>query len=179
MLTTQLQVLKAAIAAETDQTLVNARTAGNNTDIAAFYNAPSAFVVWRSSMPSSEVQDAIAWANMTPSDTPDGSEIGKHRELRCQSKQFNLQNLIVGRESISVGRANIRAGLQDALTNIPRGAGGAIQAANWVAVRAAMQRNASRVEALFATGTGTGATPGNLVFEGTISREDIIAAFAS
>lgn len=180
MLTTQqLQTLRSAIDAETAPVVVQARTAGNNTDIASFYNGASSFVVWRSTMPASEIQDAIAWANMTPADAPDGSEVGKHRELRCQSKQFNLQNLIVGRDSISVGKSNIRAGLQDALTNIPSGAGGAVQAANWVAVRTAMQRAANRVEALFATGAGTSATPGSLVYEGAISREDIIAAFAS
>ena len=125
--TTQLQTLKAAITGATDPTLIAARDAGNNTDIAAWFNVASEFIVWRSSTSVSEVQDAVVWANMTPAGAPDGTAAWTNRALGCQGKQFNLQNLIVGRDQINSGKANIRAGLQDALTNVPSGAGGAMQ----------------------------------------------------
>jgi hypothetical protein len=171
-------VLKAAIVGATDQALIDARNAGNNTDIAAWFKADSEFVVWRSSVSVAEVQDAVVWANMTPADAPDGTTAWTNRALACQGKQFNLQNLIVGRDQINSGKANIRAGLQDALTNVPSGAGGASQSAGWVTIRDAMKRNANRGEALYATGTGTSATPGSLVWEGVVSRELVLESMA-
>ena len=69
-------------------------------------------------------------------------------------------------------RANIRSGID----------------ATWVgtsadlAVRATVythcKRLATRVEKLFATGTGTDATPGLLVFEGTINYRDVADAMS-
>lgn len=175
----QLVILKSAITNAVDQTLIDARNAGNNTDIAAWFNVASEAIVWRSSTSVSEVQDAVVWANMTPADVPDGTTAWTNRALACQGKQFNLQNLIVGRDRINSGKANIRAGLQDALTNIPSGVGGASQSAGWVTIRDAMKRAATKGEALYATGTLTSATPGNLVWEGTITRETILDALAS
>lgn len=177
--TTQLRALKAAIVGATDQALVDARNAGNNTDTAAWFNVASEFIVWRSSTSVAEVQDAVVWANMTPADAPDGTTAWTNRSLACQGKQFNLSNLIVGRDQINSGKANVRAGLQDALTNVPSGAGGALVSAGWTTIRDAMKRNATRGEALYATGTGTSATPGNLVWEGTITRDLVLEAMAS
>lgn len=177
----QLITLKAAIAAETDPTFVANRTAGATGAMAAFYNTDSAVTVWRSFTTVDTLFNAIAWANLTPVDAADSTQLWMNRALAAQSKQFNLQTLLAGRTTLNTGFVNIRNGLQDALTNLPTGAAGAIIAAGWVnGVRLAVQRLAKRGEALFAAGgAGTPATPHDLVFEGTVSNNDIILALAS
>lgn len=139
--------------------------AGNLTGLLSWLNGPSTFVAWRSVTPASDVMDAIAWASMTPTDTPDGGAAALQREYRCQGKQLNLQIMLQGRESIPTGRANVRAGLSDALLNVPAGAGGTMLDAGWLGagkVKAAISRFASNAEKVFATGTGTANAPGTL-----------------
>ena len=60
MLTSQqLPALKAAILAETDPAFVEYRTNGQNTLMAAFYNAASTFVVYKSSETVASVGQAV------------------------------------------------------------------------------------------------------------------------
>lgn len=173
----QIAVLKAAITAEIDPTFVALRQAGATGAMTEWYNAPSTYVVWRSTTQAADIFDAIVWANLTPADTPDGTAQWQNRSLACQGKQFNIQTLLAGREAIGSGKPNVRAGLQDALTNVPAGAAGANIAAGWATVRVAMQRAANRAEKLYATGLGTAATPGVLAFEGGLVEYDIVQAF--
>ena len=175
--TAQIAILKAAITAEIDPTFVALRQAGATGAMTEWYNAPSTYVVWRSTTPAADIFDAIVWANLTPADTPDGTAQWQNRSLACQGKQFNIQTLLAGRETIGSGKPNVRSGLQDALTNVPAGAAGANIAAGWAAVRVAMQRAATRAEKLYATGLGTAATPGVLGFEGGLVEYDIVQAF--
>lgn len=172
----QRTALKAAILAETNSTLVAARATGNVGAIAEFYNAESAAYVWKSSVPVSDIFSMITWASMTPVDVPDGTQAWANRSLACQGKQFNLQTMLAGRETLPSSKANIRAGLQDALTNIPAGPGGTAIAANWVGVRDLMKRLATRCEALFAVGAGSQGAPSDLVFNGYVTVEEVIQA---
>ncbi len=168
----QLTALKAFILA--DQTL--AALGRNDTEVARLLNLPSTFYVWRSTTPADAVADAILWDRLTPVDTPDGSAVQTNRLLLCQAKQMNLQVLLQGRENVGTGRSNLRAGLSDALLNVPSGAGGATQDAGWLGagrVKATITRLASVVEKVFATGTGTTGAPGVLVFEGSVGIADI------
>ena len=176
----QLQALKADILANPDLAAQPAGPDGSFA-IAALYNleASPIFVVWRTVTPIADIENAITWANFTPTDTPDASQTWMNRALACQGKQFNLQIMIQGKALISSGRANIRAGLNDATTNIPSGVGGALLSGGWLTIKAAMTRNATRAERLFATGTGTSGTPGDLVFEGKLTYQDIEQARAS
>lgn len=160
---------------------LNSLVAANDVvEIARIYNLDAApdFFVWRTFVPTEEIFDAINWASLTPTDAPDLTTTWGNRSLACQGKQFNLQTLLAGRERINTGRANIRAGLQDALTNIPAGAGGALISAGWPAVKTAITRKASRVERFFATGTGTQAAPGVIVHEGPVSYSEISTILA-
>lgn len=175
----QLITLKAAIAAETDPVFVGYRTAGSTGSMADWYNVPSTVVVWRSTTPTGEVFNSVTWANLTPNDIPDGTLVWECRSLACQGKQFNLQTMLGGQQSVASGKVNIRNGLQDALTNVPAGAAGALIGAGWLVVRAAIQRFATSGEKIFATGTGTAALPSDLGFEGSISNGDILKALAS
>lgn len=176
----QLTTLKAAIQAETDPTFVGYRDSGSTGLMAEWFNGASAFVVWRTYTPSAEIANALNWANFTPKDTPDGTTLWGNRALACRCKQENIQNLFLASGGfVASGRANIRQGLQDSLTDIPAGTGGTLVSGGWAAVRTAMQRVATRGEKVFATGTGTSANPGSLTFEGMVSDSDVVQALAS
>lgn len=187
----QLQTLKTSIAANTNtvlyagsQTAIN--VVPNNDDgniaIAGWYNLTAVpdYFVWRD-LPMETVLNTITFASMTPSDavpTADALtvQIWTARSLSCQGKQFNLQNLTIGRSTAPMKRSNYRAAMQDCLTNIPAGAAGALIAANWVGVRDGAKFTATNAEELFASGAGTTANPSDLSFEGKLSGADISAA---
>lgn len=169
----ELILLKTALLADTDPEVISAVSGGNATRLAELYNLPSSVVVWKTSVPVSDIFDAVVWANMTPAAAPDGTALWTNRNLQCQSKQLALQTILMGRESINGTKANLRTGLQDALTALPSKADGTSQAAGWVAVAAVLKRFANKTEAIFSTGTGTTATPGTLVWEGLVNYNDI------
>ena len=182
MTTAQLATLRADINA--DGTLSQFP---NNADgayaIAAAYNllASPLFYVWCSNVAVDQIFNAVTWANLTPTDAPDTTQLWMNRALCCQGKQFNIQTMLTGRTTLLTGLATVRAGLQDALTNIPSGASGAILSAGWVALRdGPLKRTATRGEKLFAdTAGGNGlalATPAALVVEGQIQPQEIQAA---
>ncbi len=103
--------------------------------------------------------------------------IFQSRQLACQTKQMNIQTMLTGRDTIDGSKANIRAGLQDALTNIPSGANGAVRSAGWTNVRdGVIARVVTRLEKLFATG-GNGSTPATaatLVVEGDLFTAELV-----
>lgn len=170
----QLQALKAAILA--DASIASLVAAGATGAIAEYLRGDSSFVVWRSQTPASDVFNAVAWAALTPTDPPDGTQQWLNRAMLCQGKQLNLQILLQGNPFIASAKQKIRDGFQDALTAVPSGAGGATQTAGWSAVRLAMQRVASKYEQIFATGVGSAAIPGALVVEGVCSDYNVVQA---
>lgn len=180
--TAQLATLKAHILASADPAVIAAIGGGqigrNDTLLAQLYNLPSASVVWRSAMPGDEVRNIITWANMTPAMTPDGTALWTNRALYAQAKQISLQTMVQGQSSIPCGVAGIRAGLQDCLTNLPTANDGGTLAAGWQTLRAAMQRFSTVAEQVYIAGTGTGATPVDLVVEGTVTIANIGQAFS-
>ena len=126
--------------------------------IAEAYNLPSAnFVVWKTLVSVDEImRNGIAW------DQVDNLSVGKARIWDWMSR--------LG--SFNCSKANIRSGID----------------ATWVGTAAALavratvythcKRLATRVEKLFATGTGTTGNPGLLVFEGAINYRDVSDAMA-
>jgi len=171
----QLVLIRAAIDADPALSSMPQTSSGADA-IATALNATAnpAFVVWQSSTSAQVIFDAVSWANLTPADAPDGTTLWTNRALACQGKQFNLQTILAGRETISSNKASIRAGLQDALTSLPSGTGGVLRSGGWATVQTAMQRNATRAEkALITSGAGTTGSPGNLGFEGQLSYVDI------
>lgn len=183
----QLTVLKAAIAAETDPVFVDHRANGNNSGMSIWFAQPvnPAFYVWKSSVNTDDVFDAINWALLTPADVPSAAdsvqliETQINRGLVCQTKQINLQILLQGRQTINATKLRVRQALTDSLQNVPSGASGAAQDAGWAQVKATMYRPVNRGEKIFATGTGTTGVPGLAGWEGNVSRDDILAALAS
>lgn len=170
--------------------------AGDALLIAEWYNLTAVpdFFVWKD-LPMEDVLNLITFANMTPVDAiptvtslpsnPTSAQNSTYsnqmatvhqwngRSLSCQGKQFNLQNLTIGRNVAPMKRTNYRAAMQDCLTNIPAGVNGAALAANWVGVRDAAKRLTNNLERVFATGTGSQAVPGDVVVEGTITGDEI------
>ena len=202
MLTTaQLQALKADIAANTNTINgVQIKDMPLNDDandaIAQWYSAIASpdFFVFRSNVPANEISDQVTWANYTPQDAiaADGSNaaVWQARSLACQGKQFNLQLLLPSGQLFNAGRINLRAGLNDATTALPSGANGASRSGGWTGILAILRRQALRIEKLFAVQTsGVGVTGGDalgattnpalLVYEGTVSYQDIGNARAS
>lgn len=174
--TTQLQTLKAYIAADPVLSLEPMNGDGDY-NIAKALNqivAP-AFQVWSSNVRTQDIFDAIIWANLTPAQTVDGTQAWLNRTMLCQSKQFNLQTILTGRETIDATKVSIRNGIQDALTGLPSKTDGTTQGAGWAAVQLILQRTATVAEKIFATGTGTTASPATVVIT-NISSGDVNSA---
>ena len=147
---------------------------GDTAGAAIFYNADASpdYIVWNPSTSTKDVMDAITWANLTPSDAPDGTAAWTNRALACQGKQFNIQTMLVGRDLVDATKANLVSGLQDALTNVPSGAAGASKSGGWANVKIALTRKATRFEKLLATGSGTAASPSVMGYVGKVSPSD-------
>ena len=183
----QLAAIKADIAASGDM-----NTLPNNSDgsyaIAALYNLPAVptFTVWRTDAQVSAILDAINWSLYTPNDSPDNTATYTNRALNIQTKQMNLQNMVIGRDRLDCSKVNIRAGLRDAVTAIPAGtAGAAVQpgGASGATVLNNCTRPATRLEKLLATASQGSDTTGTVTarvmgYEGFVSYQDIDAARA-
>ena len=118
------------------------------------------YYVYNSKTSVDDVFNNVTWANFTPVNPAAGAGTdATNWMLACQGKQFNLQTLLTGRATIDATKANIRAGLQDALTNIPSGVNGATKSGGWIGVQLILSRLATPLEQLFATGSGTQASP--------------------
>lgn len=157
--------------------------------LAQALNAPAnpAFTVWRTEAPISAILDAINFALYTPNDVVGGSDTDPVLSrkigwlLTAQTKQMNLQLMLQGRQSLDASLSNLRAGLRDAVIQVPTGAGGAMTApggSSGATVMTVCTRNANRAENLFAAPSQTTGTVSAkvLTFEGYITSEDVQAA---
>jgi hypothetical protein len=148
----QLSTLKAAILAETDPAFVAFRTVRNDDGMAAFYNTSvPAFIVWKSSVTKNEVGKAFVASAMA------AITAGNNDKLAA----FAAYN-----ETIYPSRADQRQFFDD-IFSVAAGA------TTRAALLVLWKRSANRVEKLFATGTGSDASPGTLTFEGSISAQDV------
>lgn len=131
--------------------------AGNLDGLALYMNSATAptFNVYRSAVPVQDITDAVTWANYTPADTPDGTQLWLNRATAAQGKQFNLQTLLLAASGyLNAAKVNIRAGLQDATQSLPTGSNGASVSAGWVLIRdTTLARAATRFEKVYATTT--------------------------
>lgn len=182
--TAQLATLKADVLADGTLSQIDRTHDDGLALIAAAYNVvDNTFNVYATAINVQDIFNQISWANLTPNDLPDGTQLWANRSLACQGKQFNLQLLLQGQQAtINGAKASVRAGLQDALTNVPSSsAAGSTVSAGWVPVRdGPLARKATRGERLFATG-GNGSTPATaatMQAEGQMTGANIGAAFS-
>jgi hypothetical protein len=149
----QLATLKAAIVA--DGTL-NAKpnNADGNTEIAAAFNltAAPAFTVWKTKVAITEVGDNIVATELAGLSTLNATR---------------LQTIAVfSPEGVNPSLADRRSFFSDVFS----GAGGVLTTAKLLAL---WKRLAKRGEKLYATGTGTDASPATLTFEGLLTFQDV------
>lgn len=155
--TTQLQTLKTLIASVPAwAALPNDSTAAQT--IAAQLNLPASpdYIVWRTDVRADEIGNA--WS---------GTDIDGMSALNMQRLQLLLASSAGG--TFDMSRADRRAGFEN-----PFGAN--TSNASRVAMRAAWKRKATVIEKLFATGTGSDASPATMVVEGAIGYDDVQAA---
>jgi len=173
----QLATLKADINLNAD-TKDQPMTSAGNDAIRSLYNAVSTQDVWQTSAPVQSVYDAIDWSKFTPVDAADATVTYTNRLMLIQTKQMNLQSMLQGRTTVDASKANLRAGLRDAVIALPAGISGVPISAGGsggATVLNALMRKATRFEKLFATTPAvTGPSTANLlVVEGNLSIDDI------
>ncbi len=149
----QKNALKAHILATQDTAALF--TDGNLSGVTDLLNlaAAPAFIVWRTEVGDAEImQNGFDWTRV------DNLSVGKAR----------VWEWLFRFGSINAGKANVRAGIDQVWQ------GTAADLAVRAAVYAHCKRAATRLEKLFATGTGTTNDPGVLVVEGAIGYEALI-----
>ena len=159
-------------------------------ELAALLNAPAspAFPVWRTDAPVNSIIDSITWSSYTPADAIASSDPALTQQtarlLTIQTKQMNLQLMLQGRESINCSRPNVRAGLRDAVIQIPSGANGANTSpggASGATVLNVCTRNATEAERILALQSNASDTTGGVTarvmgWEGQLSASDVLIA---
>lgn len=152
--TAQLQTLKAAILAETDPTFVTYRTNGQTGLMAAFFNvqASPAFYVWRSAY------------------TPD------LKAAAIDNGITQLDGLIASKREVLLWWANRTHDARLAATQAAMSDMTGSQNTLKAALVDGAKRAVTRGERLYVTGTGSLASPGTAVFEGSITEQHIGAA---
>lgn len=151
----QLAAFAAALAAESDAELVAFRNSGDTGGIANWYNAPSTVWVWRTRVPVDEYRNALVWTEV------DGLTAGGARIWDWITGSMTLD--------INPSKTEIRQGIGDCWN------AGTTTRTNLLSVG---KRFASRLEAMFATGTGSEADPAVLDVEGEIPYTEVIRALA-
>lgn len=157
----QVPILKAAILAETDPTFVAFRTAGSTGAMAAYFNTPSTFVVWKTNLSEHTITGEVS---------SEGTVWSWPAYIaRSMSEQNGWARMFNGTYTINPSLPQVRTGVADIFS----GGTGAAQRTHLLAIA---KRFASRGEAIYAAGIGSVATPGTLVFEGGIGEYDVVRA---
>lgn len=162
----QLATLKADI--EADPAFASVP---NNDDghflIADAYNLTASpdFWVWRTKVTKNE------YVQSTSVDGTTFNWTGAGFITRSQGERDAWREMFNGTETANPSLANVR----QAFTDIFSG-GTAPAPANRTHLTTVSRRKALRIEKLFATGTGSTASPGLMTYEGTITYQDVAAA---
>lgn len=159
MTTTQQATLKAFIE---NNTTLNAlpRNTDGYYDMASLLNkeASPAFIVWKTSVPVDEImRNGMDWTRV------DNLSVGKARIWDWMTK--------LG--SFNPSKVNVRAGIDAAWV------GTAADLAVRASVYTHCKRNATVFEKVFATGTGTDASPATMVLESPVGYQELDAIFAN
>lgn len=131
--------------------------------IAAAYDLPAVpdYWVWRTMVTEHEITDEVSPESTTWSWVAYiARNPGEHNGW---ARMFNSS------ETINPSLPQVRQGMADIFS----GGTGSAQRAHLLAVA---KRKATRVEKLFATGTGVQATPSTMTFEGSLTYADVLDA---
>lgn len=159
----QNQTLKANIAANVNTVIylnvatpINAvpNTTDGNIAVAGWYNlATAAYWVWRTNISTDDVNNAVDWSEVVALST---NNLLAFDALKQQSK-------------INASLTSIRNAFAQIFKQ-------ATSPNSLAALTAAAKRLALNVEQVFATGTGSNASPSTMGYEGTVSGQDIETA---
>jgi hypothetical protein len=162
----QLQTLKNDIVA--DGTLnANPNTPDGNTVIAAAYSATAApdFWVWRTKVSRDELVGATSVDGTTFNWT------GAGYITRSQGERDAFTAIFDSDGNVNAARPQVRQAFLDIFSGATAPA-----PANRTHLTTVARRKATRLEKLFATGTGSTASPATLTIEGAISYPQVDAA---
>ena len=156
MISAQIQLIKADMLAKmaAGQPLAGLQEPA----IAAYYNTVTVNDIWRTDAPVDAIMDAITWDRYTPTDAVDATALFANRAAVIRIKQANLLGMLAKANSLNMAKANIRAGLRDAVVAIPAGALGANVSpggVNGATVLAACVRKATNAEMVLSTAAVT------------------------
>lgn len=146
----QRTTLAAHIRASSDPDVVSALAVRNDTELARLYNLDSTFYIWRTSITPTEYREEMVWTEV------DQLNAGSARIWDWITASMTM--------SINASRDNVRQGIADAFAANTTTRGNLLDIA---------KRFARLAESLFATGTGSEAVPGTLVYEGLVTVNDI------
>ena len=147
---TQRTTLAAHIRANADPDVVSALSARNDTELTRLYNLDSGFYVWRPTVSVEEYRDALDW-----------TEVDNVTANKARIWEWATGGMTLPLES---GKANVRAGLAQCW------AANSNTRTNLLVIA---KRLATVAEEVFATGTGTENSPGDLVYQGSVTTSDI------
>lgn len=150
----QKTTLKADILANSDANTIYEN--GDLSALASLYNlaASPEFVVWKTKVMRQEIlQNGFDWTRL------DNLSVGLARVW---------DSMFFDTGSLNPSKANVRAGIEEVWK------GTAADLAVRAAVYVHCKRPSTRIERLFATGTGSTAVPGLLVYEGPLGFGDLI-----
>lgn len=180
----QLTALRAACFADPTAAAFFAPGDGKATGLQAYLNGASGTNVWRTDASVDAIMDAIDFSKYTPNDTVLAADTDPALSrkigwlLTVQTKQMNLQLMLQGRQTINAAKVNVRAGLRDAVIQVPTGANGANTSpggASGVTVLNNCARVANRAELMLAAASQasdqTGSTTARVMtFEGEVDE---------
>lgn len=155
----QSQAMKAAIEASTDPQIVAYLAVRNDSELTNYINATEAtptFVVWKGNVSSDDFRAAVV----------NGGGVTQLDALTA-SKRDSLFWYI---GATAKPNANVSAALDDFC-----GSQNTLKAS----LQAAIRRNATVFERIYATGTGSTVSPGTLVVEGPVSLQEVSTALNS
>lgn len=151
----QMQSLAAAIRASTDPAVVAALAIRNDVALTDWANSASTFVVWKTRAAQDELMQLAGF---------DWVQIDNLTAGQARIWEWLFAN---NDRAIDPSKAQIRAGIGECWK------GTAAKVAVGTAVLNGCKRFATMVEKLFATGTGTDATPGALTFDGSVGLTEV------
>lgn len=157
--TEQLHVFRAALYAETDPDLVFRRDNGQTGRVAEWYNevGVNAPIVWKTSLQLEEItSNGFDWVRV------DNLSVGK---ARIWEWMFGSED-----KSINPSKPNIRAGIAEVWK------GTAADLAVQATVLNHCKRPATRIEALYLSGSGTTESPATMLFTERLSEVDVMRA---
>lgn len=156
----QIAVFSADIYANTDPYVVEQLAAGGHGGVLNWYNglATPAYYVWKTNISTTDIFNAVVWS-------------GTGGFISRSAGERDGFIALTARGNVDPSRANIRQALADIFSGVGQAA-----VDTRAAITAVSKRQATNIEKLFAVGSGTLASPSDLVVQGQLVVEDVVRA---